>query len=71
MLQKKDFQQHRCKMKSWLMQREYLENLDSKIEKDIFSKGKELTNNRVNGIPFVVTYHPLLSQLKGIIHKHL
>lgn len=39
----------------------------SDMEKLVLSKEKGLGNKRVQGIPFEVTYDPLLRQLAGII----
>ena len=60
-------------MKSCFVKREYPEKLtDSKIMTVKFNMKK--TNRRTkrqNGVPFVVTYHPLLNSLYSIIRKNI
>ena len=61
------------KMRSWFAKREYPEKLiGSEIKKVKFNiKETNSKNKSQNGVPFVVTYHPLLDSLYGIISKNL
>ena len=60
-------------MRSWFVKREYPEKMiDSEIRKVKFNiKETNSKNKSQNGAPFVVTYHPLLNSLYGIIRKNL
>ena len=68
-----DFERNKEKMRSWFVKREYPEKLiDSEIRKVKFNiKETNSKNKSQNGVPFVVTYHPLLNSLYGIIRKNL
>ena len=68
-----DFEWNKEKMKSWFVKREYPEKLiDSEIRKVKFNNREtSRTNKSKNGVPFIVTYHPLLNSLYGIITKNL
>ena len=68
-----DFEQNKEKMRSWLVKREYPEKLiDSEIRKVKFNiKETNKKNKSQNGVPFVVTYHPLLNSFYSIIRKNL
>ena len=66
-----DFEQNKEKMRSWFVKREYPEKLkDSEIRK-VDIRGTNRKNKSKNGVPFTVTYHPLLNSLYGIIRKNL
>ena len=71
----KDFEDHKKEMKSWFRKREYPESLiRSEMKKVTFSNVRPKSNDRkhnMKGIPLVVTYHPLLKSLSGIIDKNL
>ena len=60
-------------MRSWLLRREYPEKLmDSEIRKVKFNiRETNRKNKSKNGVPFVVTYHPLLNCLYGVIRKNI
>ena len=68
-----DFERNKEKMRSWFVKREYLEKLiDSEIRKVKFNiKETNSKNKSQYGVPFVVTCHPLLNSLYGIIRKNL
>ena len=61
------------KMRSWFVKREYSEKLiDSEIRKVKFHiRETNRKNKSKNGVPFIVTFHPLLNSLYGIIRKNL
>ena len=65
----KDFKDHKEEMSSWIMKREYLENLiRSEMNKVKFSNFRPKNNDKnhnMKGI-LVVTYHPSLISLSGI-----
>ena len=60
-------------MRSWFIKGEYPEKLiDSEIRKVKFNiKEINSKSKSQNGVPFVVTYNPLLNSLYGIIRKNL
>ena len=67
----KDFNYHKLNMKEWFIKRGYLEPV---IEKDMkkvrfFNQGQK-SKKVEKGVPFVVTYHPLLNKLSSIIHRN-
>ena len=68
-----DLEWNKEKMRSWFVKREYPEKMiDSEIRKVKFNiKETNSKNKSQNGVPFVVTYHPLLNSLYGIIRKNL
>ena len=69
----KDFKRHTREMKSWFLNRGYPEWL---INKEI-GKVKHQPNvstrtkNKTQGVPLVITYHPLFKTFGSIIRKHL
>ena len=71
----KDFEDRKEEMKSQFRKREYPENLiRSEINKVKFSNFRpknSYKNHNMKGIPLVVTYHPLLKSLSGIIDKNV
>ena len=68
-----DFEWNKEKMRSWFVKREYPEKLiDSEIKKVKFNiRETNRKNKSKNGVPFVVTYHPLLNSLYSTIRKSL
>ena len=68
-----DFERNKEKMRSWFVKREYPKKLiDSEITKVKFNiRETNRKNKGKNGVPFLVTYHPLLNSLYGIIRKNL
>ena len=68
-----DFEQNKEKMRSWFGKRECPKKLiDSEIRKVKFNiRETNRKNKSNNGVPFVVTYHPLLNSLYGVIRKNL
>ena len=71
----KDFEDRKEEMKSQFRKREYPENLiRSEMNKVKFSNFRpkiSYKNHNMKGIPLVVTYHPLLKSLSGIIDKNV
>ena len=68
-----DSERNKEKMRSWFIKREYPEKLiDSEIRKvKLNMKETNKKNKSQNGVPFVVTYHPLLNSFYSIIRKNL
>ena len=63
---------HKLNMKEWFMKRGYPELLiEREMKKVRFSKENQKSKNVKKGVPFVVTYHPLLKKLATIIHRNL
>ena len=59
-------------MKSWFQKRAYPDKvMDTELGKVIFSYRGSKSNGKNKGIPFVVTYHPLLQDLSNIIRNNL
>ena len=58
-------------MKEWFMKRRYLESVIEKEMKVHFSKHGQKSKRVEKGVPFVLTYHPLLNKLSSIIHRNL
>ena len=71
----KDFENHKQEMKSWFWKGEYPQNLvSSEMKKVKFSSLRLKSNDKnhnIKGIPYVVTYHPLLKSLRAITDKYL
>ena len=68
----KDFKYHRLNMKEWFIKRGYLESvIDKEMKKVRFSEEGQKSKKVEEGVPFVITYHPLLSKLSSIIHRNL
>ena len=68
-----DFELNKEKMRSWLVKREYPENLIQSEMRKVKFKIRETNrkNKSKNGVPFVVKYHPLLNSLHDIIRKNI
>ena len=68
-----DFERNKDNMRSWFVKREYPEKLiDSEITKVKFNiREINRKNESKNGVPFIITYHPLLNSVYGIIRKNL
>ena len=59
-------------MKEWFIKRGYPESvIDKEMKKVRFSEQGQKSKKVEKGVPFVVTYHPLLSKLSSIIHRNL
>ena len=64
----KDFQDHCLQMRSWFLKRKYPEKLiDNEMKKVRFSAANLQNKKREKGVPFVVTYHPILNSLTKIM----
>ena len=68
-----DFERNKDNIRSWFVKREYPEKLiDSEITKVKFNiREINRKNESKNGVPFIITYHPLLNSVYGIIRKNL
>ena len=67
-----DFIRHRNEMKSWFLNRGYPKTLlDTEFNKVKFSNSSGDKKTKTNGIPLVITYHPLLKDFTKVIKKHL
>ena len=70
--EEEDFNTHIGEMKSWFQKRAYPEKvIDKELGKISFSYKGSKNSRKNKGIPFVVTYHPLLQELSNIITKNL
>ena len=59
-------------MKIWFQKRGYLQNIiENEMEKVKFPSCNKAQRKHSKGIAFVVTYHPLLKQLKGILRRNM
>ena len=59
-------------MKSWFLNRGYPKILiDTEVSKLKFLNTSGDKRNKTNGIPLVITYHPLLKYFAKVINKHL
>ena len=67
----KDFRDHCLQIRSWFLKRKYPEKLiDSEMKKVRFFPAN-LQNKREKGVPFVVTYHPILNSLSKIFQDNM
>ena len=67
-----DFNRHKSNMKIWFQKRGYLQNIiKNEMKKIKFPSCNKAQRKNSKGIAFVVTYHPLLKQLKGILHRNM
>ena len=58
-------------MKICFQKREYPENITkNEMKKVKFPSCNKIQRTQSKGIPFVVTYHPLLKQLDGILRRN-
>ena len=58
-------------MKEWFIKRGYPESvIEKEMEKVCFSKKDQKSKKVEKGVPFVVTYHPLL-KLPSVIQRNL
>ena len=59
-------------MKIWFQKRGYLQNIiKNEMKKVKFPSCNKAQGKNSKGVAFVVTYHPLLKQLKGILHRNM
>ena len=59
-------------MKSWFLRRGYSESLvEKELGKFKFSNKVGNMQQKEKGIPFVVTYHPVLKNIGNIIRKNI
>ena len=59
-------------MRSWFLKRKYLEKLiDNEMKKVRFFPANLKNKKRENGVPFVVTYHPILNRLSKIVRDNV
>ena len=58
-------------MKIWFQKRGYPENIiENEMKKVKFPSCNKVQRKKSKGIPFVVTYHSFLKQLKGILCRN-
>ena len=68
----KDFNYHKLKTKEWFIKSVYPDSvIDKEMKKIRFSEQGQKSKKVEKGVPFVVTFHPLLSKLSSIIHRNL
>ena len=68
----KDFNYHKLNMKERFIKRGYPESvIEKEMQKVHFSKQGQKSKKVEKGVPFVVTYHPLLNKLSSILHRNL
>ena len=68
----KNFKTNCTNLKSWFLKRAYPEKvIDEQMSKVTFANDNKKNNNYTKGVPFVVTYHPLLNSLWKIIKDNL
>ena len=68
----KDFNYHKLNMKEWFIKRGYPESvIEKEMQKVHFSKQGQISKRAEKGVPFVVTYHPLLNKLSSILHRNI
>ena len=59
-------------MKIWFQKRGYLQNIiENEMKKFKFPSCNKTQRKNSKGIAFVITYHPLLKQLKGILRRNM
>ena len=65
---KKDFRDHCLQMRLWFLKRKYPEKLiDNEMKKVRFFPANLQNKKCEKGVPFLVTYHPVLDSLSKII----
>ena len=68
----KDFKTHVSHMKKWFLARGYLKIVvNNQIDKVIFGRDQSVKKNFTSGIPFVITYHPNVKELRKLIRDVL
>ena len=66
-----DFLRYRDEMKSRFQRCGYPEDvITTEMKKVIFNGNSGKSTNKSKGVPFVLTYHPLLQKLNYIIRKY-
>ena len=69
---KNDFFRHRNEMKSCFLNRGYPKTLiDMEVSKVKFRNTSGVKRTKTNGIPLVITYHPLLKDFAKVINRQL
>ena len=67
-----DFNNYRSQKKSWFLKREYPDKLiENEMRKVKFCKERIKKAKGVKGIPFAVTYHPQLKNLRRRINQNI
>ena len=68
----KDFNYHKLNTEEWFIKRGYPESvIDKAMKKVRFSEQGQKSKTVEKGVPFAITFHPLLSKLSSIIHTNL
>ena len=59
-------------MRSWFQSRGYPEDvINNEMKKVVFTGNFGKFSNKDKGVPFVLTYHPLLKKVNFVIRKHI
>ena len=67
-----DFNRHKSNMKIWFQKQGYLQNIiENEMKKVKFPSCNKAQRKNSKGMAFVVTYHSLLKQLKGILRRNM
>ena len=67
-----DFLRHRDEMKSWFQKRGNPEDvINTEMKKLIFNGNSGKSSNKNKGVPFLLTYYPLVKKVNYIIRKHI
>ena len=68
----KNFRDHCLQMRSWFLKKKYPEKLiDNEMKKVRFFPANLQNKKHDKGVPFVVTYHPILNSLSKIIQDNM
>ena len=68
----KHFGDHCVQMRSWLLKRKYPKKLiDNEMKKVRFFLANLQNKKREKGVPYVVTYYPILNSLSKIIRENM
>ena len=66
-----NFNRHKSNMKIWFQKRGHPGKIiENEMKKVNFPSCNKVQRKKSKGIPFVVTYHPLLKQLEGILRRN-
>ena len=67
-----DFLRRSDEMQLWIQRQGYPEDvINTEMRKMIFNGNSGKSSNKSKGVPFVLTYHPLLKKVDYIIRKHI
>ena len=69
--QQEDYRSYCAQMKSWFLKRSYPEHLINAEMKKVKYPSRKSQKSELKGVPFVVTYHPLLNELSKIMRDNI